>query len=92
MVIVDASTFVKTRIDHFDVGHRWTMNLIQIGTDERNICPQMKSYMMLQQCMQCYPRCSLFDSLVSEQPILIHTNYKLAEVCTHKLPLNTFII
>ena len=48
MVIVDVSTFVKTRIDHFDVTHRWTMNLSQIVTEERNSCPEMKSYMMLQ--------------------------------------------
>ena len=48
MVIVDDSTFVKTRIDHFDVAHRWTMNLSQIIIEERNSCPEMKSYMMLQ--------------------------------------------
>ena len=66
MAIIDDSTFVKTRIDHFDVAHRWTMNLSQIFTEERNSCPEMKSYMMLM------------------------ITHKLADICTHKLLLNTF--
>ena len=65
MVIVDDSTFVKTRIDHFDVAHRWTMNLSQIIIEERNSCPEMKSYDVAIVHAVLSPRCSSFDSFVS---------------------------
>ena len=44
MVIVVASSFVKTRIDHCNVAYQWTMNLSQASTEAGNSCPQMKIY------------------------------------------------